>query len=72
MEIYEKYLIKQCFEEENYVMNSDVPETYVKMQVVQKDFKGAIRTKKVFMDYLRSEKTLDHQIRRSWLEVVCL
>ena len=31
MEIYEKYLIKQCFEEENYVMNSDVPETYVKM-----------------------------------------
>ena len=53
-------------------MNSDVPEAYVKMQVAQKDFKGAIRTKKTFMDYLRGEKRLDHQIRRSWLEVVCL
>ena len=72
MEIYEKYLINQCFDEECYVMNSDVPEAYVKMQVAQKDFKGAIRTKKTFMDYLRGEKRLDHQIRRSWLEVVCL
>ena len=35
MEIYETYLIKQCFEEDNYVMNSDVPDAYVKMQVVQ-------------------------------------
>ena len=33
MEIYEVHLIKQCFEEDNYVMNSDVPDAYVKMQV---------------------------------------
>ena len=53
-------------------MNSDIPDTYVKMQVAQKDLKGAIRTKKTFMDHLRSQKTLDHQIRRAWLDVVCL
>ena len=53
-------------------MNSDVPDSYVKMQINLKDFKGAIRTKKTFMEHLRSQKTLDHQIRRSWLEVVCI
>ena len=72
MEIYETYLINQCFEEDAYVMNSDVVDTYLKMQVAQKDFKGAIKTKKIFMDYLRKNNTIDHQIRRSWLEIVCL
>ena len=48
MEIFEKHLIKQCFDEDNYIMNSDVPDTYVKMQVAHKDFAGAIRTKMTF------------------------
>ena len=59
MEIYENHLIKQVFEEDNYVMNSDVVDTYLKMQVAAKDYKGAIRTKKTFMEFLR-KSALDH------------
>ena len=60
MEIFEKHLIVQCFEEDNYVMNSDVPDTYVKMQVANSDLAGAIRTKKRFQTYLRENNSKDH------------
>ena len=72
MEVYDKYLMVQIFEGDAYILNTDVPESYLKLQIEAKDFAGAIRTKKRFIDYLRGAGTTDHQIRRSWLEVVCI
>jgi len=48
------------FEGQNYQLNTDIPETYLKMQMEAKDYAGAIRTKKRFMDFLRQEGTTDH------------
>lgn len=72
MELYENHLMVQVFEGENYLLNTDIPDTYLKLQMEQRDYVGAIRTKKRFIDYLRNEGTTDHQIRRSWLEVICI
>ena len=73
-EIYEKTLMDMVFaNEDNYLMNgNEVVSSYLTLQMEQRDFEGAIRTKKRFMDYLRSQRIVDHQIRRSWLEVICL
>ena len=72
MLIYENELMTQVFEGDNYLLNTDIPESYLRLQIEAKDFAGAIRTKKKFIEYLRNEGTTDHQIRRSWLEVICL
>lgn len=60
MEVYETHLMEQVFEGDNYLLNPDIIEGYVKLQIEQKDFKGAIRTKKRFIDYLRGVGTTDH------------
>lgn len=72
MLIYENELMTQVFEGDNYLLNTDIPESYLRLQIEAKDYAGAIRTKKKFIEYLRNEGTTDHQIRRSWLEVICL
>ena len=73
MEIYENHLINQVFENEsNFLLNSEVPESYLKLQIEAKDFVGAIRTKKRYIEFLRNIGTTDHQIRRSWLEIICI
>lgn len=73
MEIYEQTLMVKVFENENvYLLNSDVPVDYLRLQVNAKDYAGAIKTKKRFIDFLRGIGTTDHQIRRSWLEIICL
>ena len=73
MQIYERTLMEQIFENENtYLLNADVPTNYLRLQVEAKDYAGAIKTKKRFIDFLRGIGTTDHQIRRSWLEIVCL
>lgn len=60
MEIYENHLMVQVFEGDAYMLNTDIPESYLKLQVEAKDYGGAIRTKKKFIDYLRSQGTTDH------------
>ena len=72
MEVFESYLMVQLFEGDNYLLNTEIPVTYCKLQIEARDFAGAIRTKKRFIDYLRDAGTTDHQIRRAWLEIICL
>jgi len=61
MEIYENHLMVQVFDSENnYLLNTDVPESYVKLLIEAKDFGGAIRTKKRFIEFLRNNGTTDH------------
>lgn len=73
MEVFEKNLMDQIYENENsYLLNSDVPNDYLRLQVEAKDFAGAIKTKKRFIDFMRGIGTTDHQIRRAWLEIICL
>ena len=42
------------------MLNTDIPESYPKLQIEAKDYAGAIRTKKKFIDYLRGTGTTDH------------
>ena len=38
MEVYENHLMTQVFEDDNYLLHTDIVETYLKLQVEQKDF----------------------------------
>jgi len=60
------------FEGDNYIMNGDIVQGYLNLQCTRKDYEGAIKTKTKFIEYLKKEGTLDHQIRRSYLEILCL
>ena len=60
IELYENHLMVQVFQGENYHMNTDIPESYLKLQLEARDFVGAIRTKKRLMDFLRNSGTTDH------------
>jgi len=61
MEVFEKNLMDQIYENENsYLLNSDVPNDYLRLQVEAKDFAGAIKTKKRFIDFMRGIGTTDH------------
>ena len=61
LQIYEQTLMEQVYESENtYLLNSDVPIEYLKLQLEGKDYQGAMKTKKRFIDFLRDNGTTDH------------
>jgi len=54
-------LIEQIYENENtYLLNTDVVQDYLRLQMLEKDYAGAIKTKKRFIDFLRGIGTTDH------------
>ena len=60
LDIYEKYLIPQVFEGDNYIMNGDIVTGYLSLQCQREDYEGAIRTKRKFIEFLKKEGTIDH------------
>ena len=50
----------QVFEGDAYLLNTDIPESYLRLQMEQKDYAGAIRTKQRFIRYLHESGTYDH------------
>lgn len=68
-----KSLHKKVYEtEDNYVFNSDLIDHYMNMLVKYKMYHDAIEARKQFVKYLIKSGTLDHQIRRAYVEIVCL
>lgn len=65
-------LFEMVFEMDNYVFNSDMIDTYYKLQLKHAKFGDAIKTKRRLIKYFKDEKTIDHQIRRAYLEIVIL
>ena len=59
MEIY-KSLLDGIFEEDNYLMNNDVVDQYVKLLCKEEQWKEVIDLKKRVQKYLRDSKTIDH------------
>ena len=60
MLIYENQLITQVYENDNYLLNTEIPISYLRLQIEQKDWAGAIKTKKRFIDFMRKCGTTDH------------
>ena len=65
-------LFEQVFQNDNYLFNSDIIDTFYKLQLKQGKLLDAIGTKRRLIKYLKDEKTIDHQIRRCYLEIVIL
>ena len=68
-----KSIYSQIFENEDYyVFNQDVIDDYMNLLLTNDLFFEAIEARKVFINYLIKSKTIDHQIRRAYLEYLCL
>lgn len=65
-------LFEQVFQNDNYLFNNDIIDTYYKLQLKSGKLQDAIGTKRRLIKYLKDEKTIDHQIRRCYLEIVIL
>lgn len=65
-------LFEMVFTSDNYLFNGDVIDCYYKLQIKHERFADAITTKRRLIRHLKEEKTIDHQIRRAYLEIVIL
>ena len=70
-EIYEM-LFNEALEGDNFIWHPDIVSDYVSILVKNKSYGKAIKAKKQFIKYLKSQGTIDHQIKRCFLEIVCL
>ena len=63
----------QIFENsDNFIFNQDLIDEYINFLVSNNLYFDAISAKQRFVTHLKSEGTLDHQIRRTFLELMCL
>lgn len=68
-----KSLYHQVFAtEDNFLFNQDLIDTYLNFLVGKDLFFEAIEARQTFIKYLVKQKTIDHQIRRAYLEICCL
>lgn len=67
-----KNLFEMVFTNDNYLFNSDIIDTYYKLQLRYSLYADCISTKRRLIRHLKEEKTIDHQIRRHYLEIVIL
>eukprot|EP00347_Sterkiella_histriomuscorum_P016333 403353592 len=65
-------LFQEAFEEDNFIWNNDIIHEYVTILIKNKKYAEAIAAKKQLIKYLKSQGTIDHQIRRAYLEIVCI
>ena len=60
------------FENDYYVFHQDIVDDYTNLVLKNNMWHEAIAARKQFIKYLKKEKTIDHQMRRAYLEIVCL
>lgn len=66
-------LFEEVFEDESQLIwNPDIVNEYVSILMKNEQYAKAIAAKKRFIKYLVSQGTLDHQMRRAYLEIVCI
>lgn len=52
--------------------NPEIIPEYVALLVKQKEYLKAIEAKKKLIKYLKSQNQIDHQIRRAYVEIICI
>jgi len=68
-----KSLHQKVYEsEDNFIFNSDMVDLYMNMLCKYDMFHEAIEARNTFIKYLVKEGTIDHQIRRAYVEIMCL
>ena len=68
-----KKLHDRIFEnEDNFLFNSDFVDDFLNMLLEQNLNFEAIIARKKFIKYMIKSKNFDHQIRRAYLEIMCL
>ncbi|CDW78605.1 gamma-soluble nsf attachment protein [Stylonychia lemnae] len=71
LDIYET-LFEEAFEGDNFVWNPDVVTDYVQILMKMQKYERAIAAKKRFIKYLKQTGSIDHQMRRAYLEILCI
>ena len=68
-----KSLHKKVYEsEDNFIFNSDIVDHYMNMLCKYDMFHEAIEARNDFIKHLVKEGTVDHQMRRAYVEIMCL
>jgi len=57
---------------DNFIFNSDLVDEYINFLTSHDLLFDTIEAKRRFVTHLKSEGTIDHQIRRAFLEIMCL
>lgn len=70
--LYKQLHIKVYETEDNYTFNSDIVDQYLNCLVKHNKLYDAIEARQRFIKYMVKTKTVDHQMRRAYLEIVCL
>lgn len=71
LDIYQS-LFEEVFEGDNLMWNPDIVSDYTQLLMKLKEYNRAIEAKKTLIKHLKKEGTVDHQIRRAWLEIICI
>ena len=58
--------------EDNYIFNTDAIDEYLNLLMKFQKYDEAIESRNLFIQYLKKSGQVDHQIRRAYLEVICL
>lgn len=69
--MYEK-IFDDVFTGDNYLYNPEIVSEFTTLLVEEKEYLRAIKVKKKFIAFMKKEGKLDHQVRRAWLEIICL
>lgn len=71
MDIYQS-LFEEVFEDDNYAWNPDIVNQYIGLLIKRRQFKRAIEAKYKFIAFMKKQMNVDHQVRRSYLEIICI
>ena len=65
-------LFDEVFEGDNLAWNPDIITDYLKLLMQKGQYQRAVEAKETYIAYMAKEGTIDHQIRRAFLEIVCI
>ena len=71
LNIFQK-LFEEVFEGDNFLWNPDIVNEYIQLLMKHQEYSRVIEAKYSLIKHLKSAGQIDHQIRRSYLEIVCV
>ena len=72
LDIYQS-LFDEVFDGDNYAWNPDIVNQFVIVLMKKGLYKRAIDAKQKFISHMKKEQSsLDHTVRRAFLEIVCI
>lgn len=71
LDIYQS-LFDEVFEGDNYAWNPDIVNQYLQILMQKQEYKRAIEAKQTFIKHMKQQGMIDHQIRRAYIEILCI